>query len=48
MGDAIAKMLGDTIPLTQMLFVRFFVQMVILWPIIWSVKLPVIISPRVF
>ena len=48
MGDAIAKMLGDTIPLTQLLFVRFSVQMVMLWPIIWSTKLPVIISPHFF
>ena len=48
MGDAIAKMLGDAIPLTQLLFIRFIVQMVMLWPIIWSTKLPVIISPHFF
>jgi drug/metabolite transporter (DMT)-like permease len=48
MGDAIAKLLGDTIPLIQLLFVRFIAQMVLLWPIIWVTKLPVKMPRRLF
>ncbi len=48
MGDAIAKLLGDTIPLIQLLFVRFIAQMVLLWPIIWITKLPVKMPRRLF
>jgi drug/metabolite transporter (DMT)-like permease len=48
MGDAIAKLLGDTIPLIQLLFVRFIAQMVLLWPIIWFTKLPVKMPRRLF
>ena len=48
MGDAIAKLLGDTIPLIQLLFVRFIAQMVLLWPIIWIIKLPVKMPRRLF
>ena len=36
LGDAVAKILGQTIPLGQMLFVRFFVQVVVLLPLIWA------------
>lgn len=35
MGDAIAKVLGDDIPVAQLLVVRFGVQAAILVPIIW-------------
>jgi drug/metabolite transporter (DMT)-like permease len=48
MGDAIAKLLGDTIPLMQLLLVRFIAQMVLLWPIIWITKLPVKLPRRLF
>lgn len=48
MGDAIAKLLGDTIPLIQLLFVRFIAQMVLLWPIIWITRLPVKLPRRLF
>ncbi len=48
MGDAIAKLLGDTIPLIQLLFVRFIAQMVLLWPIIWFTRLPVKMPRRLF
>lgn len=48
MGDAIAKLLGDTIPLIQLLFVRFIAQMVLLWPIIWATRLPVKMPRRLF
>jgi hypothetical protein len=34
MADVIAKMLGGSIPLIQLSFVRFIAQMVILWPIL--------------
>ncbi|MEJ6707813.1 MAG: DMT family transporter [Amylibacter sp.] len=48
MGDAIAKLLGDTIPLIQLLFVRFIAQMLLLWPIIWFTRLPVKMPRRLF
>ena len=35
MGDAVAKLLGQTIPIGQVLFVRFAVQAAILIPLIW-------------
>ena len=35
LGDAIAKLLGETIPLGQLLFVRFFAQVVLLIPVVW-------------
>lgn len=35
MGDAIAKVLGDEIPVGQLLVVRFGVQAVLLIPIVW-------------
>lgn len=35
MGDAVAKLLGQSVPLGQLLFVRFAVQAVLLIPIVW-------------
>lgn len=35
LGDAIAKVLGDTVPLMQLLLVRFVAQAVLLLPLIW-------------
>lgn len=35
LGDAIAKVLGDTVPLLQVLLVRFGAQAVLLLPLIW-------------
>ncbi len=35
LGDSIAKVLGGTIPLSQLLFFRFFLQAILLLPIIW-------------
>ena len=35
MGDAIAKVLGDEIPVAQLLVVRFSVQALFLVPIVW-------------
>ena len=39
MGDAVAKILGETVPLGQLLVVRFAVQAIILIPIVWATKL---------
>ena len=36
MGDAVAKLLGQLIPLGQLLFVRFAVQAAILIPVVWA------------
>jgi drug/metabolite transporter (DMT)-like permease len=47
-GDAIAKLLGDTIPLAQLLLVRFMAQVVLLWPVIWLTRLPVKLPRRLF
>jgi drug/metabolite transporter (DMT)-like permease len=38
MGDALAKILGETIPLGQLLLVRFAAQAVLLIPLIWITK----------
>jgi len=35
MGDAIAKILGGTIPIIQLLLVRFAAQVILLLPILW-------------
>lgn len=35
MGDAVAKLLGQSVPLGQLLLVRFAVQAVILIPLVW-------------
>ena len=35
MGDATAKYLGDDVPLGQLLLVRFFLQALLLLPIVW-------------
>ncbi|EKF19298.1 DMT family transporter [Nitratireductor pacificus] len=46
MGDSIAKLLGATIPLIQLLTVRFTAQVVFLFPIIWWTGTRVAMSPR--
>jgi len=35
MGDAVAKLLGQSVPLGELLFVRFAVQAIILIPLVW-------------
>ncbi|MBR9864832.1 MAG: DMT family transporter [Rhodobacteraceae bacterium] len=47
-GDSIAKILGDSVPLVQLLLVRFVAQVVLLWPIIWFTRLPVRMPRRFF
>jgi len=38
MGDAVAKLLGQSVPLGQLLFVRFAVQALILIPLVWATR----------
>jgi drug/metabolite transporter (DMT)-like permease len=47
MGDAVAKILGETVPLGQLLVIRFAVQAIILIPMIWATKLAWRMSGRV-
>lgn len=35
MGDAVAKLLGQSMPLGQLLLVRFALQVLLLWPLVW-------------
>lgn len=48
LGDSIAKVLGDTIPLGQLLVVRFAAQTVLLLPIVWLSGSTLHMSRRVF
>lgn len=47
LGDSIAKILGETIPLAQLLWARFAVQAVILLPLVWWMRLSLRMTPRV-
>ncbi|MGR3501511.1 DMT family transporter [Pseudaestuariivita sp.] len=47
-GDAIAKVLGQTIPISQLVFVRFAVQAAILVPVIWLTGRAWRMTPRVW
>lgn len=47
LGDALAKLLGQTIPLGQLLLTRFGVQAVILVPLVWLTGRSFRMSPRV-
>jgi drug/metabolite transporter (DMT)-like permease len=47
MGDALAKVLGETIPLGQLLLTRFGVQAVILVPLVWLTARSFAMSGRV-
>src|SRR5262249_14367662 len=46
-GDAIAKLLGPSVPLIQLLIVRFAGQAVLLLPIIWMTGGSLIMTRRV-
>lgn len=46
LGDAVAKVLGETIPLLMLLMIRFLAQAVLLWPIVWWTRQPVRLTPR--
>ncbi len=47
LGDSLAKLLGQTIPVLQLVFVRFAVQTVILLPLVWYLGRSIQLSPRV-
>ncbi len=47
LGDAIAKLLGETVPLMQLIAVRFAAQAVLLYPIIWLSGRSLAMSPRI-
>jgi len=38
LGDAVAKLLGSTVPLGQLLFIRFAVQVILLTPLVWVTR----------
>ncbi|MEM1045102.1 MAG: DMT family transporter [Pseudomonadota bacterium] len=48
LGDAIAKLLGETIPLLQLLVVRFAVQAIVLVPLVWATDRPLGMPRRIF
>lgn len=48
MGDAMAKLLGETIPLGQLLLVRFTAQVILLMPVIWWIGSTLRMSARLF
>lgn len=48
LGDAIAKVLGDTVPLMQLLLVRFVAQAVLLLPLIWWAGHSLVLNRRAF
>ncbi len=39
-GDAVAKLLGTSVPLAQVVLIRFAVQVLLLLPLVWAAKLP--------
>ncbi|MCC5781209.1 DMT family transporter [Nitratireductor sp. B36] len=47
LGDSIAKLLGETIPLFELLVVRFAAQVVFLMPVVWWSGKSLLLSPRV-
>lgn len=47
LGDSIAKLLGETIPLGQLLVVRFAAQALLLLPVVWLTGRSLAMSPRV-
>lgn len=47
-ADSIAKLLGDTVPLGQLLVARFGIQGVLLWLVVWQQGLSLRMPRRVF
>ncbi|MEX0340285.1 MAG: DMT family transporter [Arenibacterium sp.] len=47
-GDAVAKLIGQSIPLGQLLLVRFGVQAIVLIPLVWLTRRLWRMSPRIF
>lgn len=48
LGDSIAKLLGGEIPLSELLIVRFAMQILLLAPAVWWYKHPLTMTSRVF
>lgn len=48
LSDALAKLLGETVPLVEMMIVRFAFQGVVLVPFIWATRRSLLLSKRVF
>ena len=48
MGDAMAKLLGDRIPVSLLILVRFGIQAAILLPLCWALRLSLRTTPRMF
>ncbi|MEM7302150.1 MAG: DMT family transporter [Pseudomonadota bacterium] len=48
LGDAVAKILGGTIPLIELLLVRFFAQAALMLPIVWYSNLTLRMERKVF
>ncbi len=46
LGDSMAKLLGDAIPLVMLLLVRFAIQPVVLIPVTWAMGGTLAMSPR--
>src|SRR6056300_1720071 len=47
LGDAMAKILGGTIPLVQLVVIRFAIQAIVLIPMAYATKRPMALSSRV-
>jgi len=48
LGDGIAKLLGDTVPLGMLLLVRFALQALLLAPLVLFAAIPLRMPPRIF
>jgi drug/metabolite transporter (DMT)-like permease len=46
-GDSMAKLLGPSVPLVQLLFIRFAVQAILLLPIVWATGRSLAMTRRV-
>jgi len=47
LGDSIAKLLGETIPLVQLLLVRFIAQSLLFLPYLWWAGIPILLPRKV-
>lgn len=47
LGDSIAKLLGETIPLVQLLLVRFVAQSLLFLPYLWWAGIPILLPRQV-
>jgi drug/metabolite transporter (DMT)-like permease len=48
LGDSVAKILGETLPVGLMILARFLMQAVILVPLAWASRLSLAMPPRTF